>query len=181
MDKNVKLDDTYEFIIDHFKKEKIVSRYAWVYNLMQDYIDAEGLQERVYISEDVLNHVVIDYFVDIYRLKEFQDIELTHDSKIYAYMIFWLLRHKPLQIKEEDAEDLVFVNEKFASEMLKAFLFKDPKNVSIINSQKEQMKNFTDTLLYFFKYRDYSAKNIEIMILAFDAGRAYQYSVDNKQ
>ena len=38
-----------------------------------------------------------------------------------------------------------------------------------------------ETMLYFFEYRDYSAKNIEMMILAFNAGRAYQYSVDYKK
>ena len=179
MDSQVELKDTYNFIIDHFGEDKIVSRYQWIYDLMEDYINAEELQEKVYISEDILNHVIIDYFVDTYRLKDFQDIKYTHDSKIYAYMIYWLLRHKPLQIKREDAEELVFVNEKFAAEILYAYLFKEPNNVSILNSQKESMENFTETLFYFFKYRDYSAKNIEMIILAFLAGRAYQYSVDN--
>ena len=103
MDSNMK-NNTYGFIVDYFTEEKIQSRYAWLYNLMQSYLEAEKIQDKVYISEDILNHVIIDYFVDIYRLKEFQDIETTHDSKIYAYLISWILRHKPLQIPKENAE-----------------------------------------------------------------------------
>ena len=134
MDKKVNIDNTYNFIIEYFTEKKIISRFEWIYDLLEDYIKTEGIQEKVFISEDILNHVVIDFFVDIYRLKVFQGIDITNDAKIYAYMIFWLLRHKPLQIQGEDSEGLVFINEKFASEMLRAFLFKDPKNISILNS-----------------------------------------------
>mgnify|MGYP004627767531 CR=1 FL=1 len=178
MVKNVDKADTYDFIIDHFGKERIESRFAWIYDLMQDYIDIERLQDKVYISEDILYHVMIDYFVDIYRLKEFQGIEKTHDSKIYAYLISWILRHKPLQVKSENAPECAFVNEHFCSELLKGYLFKKPKNVPIVNSKKENMDTFSETLLYYFKYRDYSAKSIEMIILAFEAGRSYQFSAD---
>lgn len=146
---------------------------------MEDYIESEQLEGKVKISEDILNHVIIDYFVDIYRLKEFQDIEITHDSKIYAYLIAWILRHKPLQILVDDSEDIVFINEMFVTEMLKGYLFRNPKNISIVNASREEVDNFFDTLLYYFKYREYSAKNIELIILAFGAGRGYQFSADN--
>lgn len=181
MDKSENRDKTYGFIVDCFTEEKIQSRYAWVYDLMLDYLRAEKIQDVVYISEDVLNHVIIDYFVDIYRLKEFQDIETTHDSKIYAYLIAWIIRHKPLQIPNENAEKYAFINEMFSAELLKSYLFKNPKNVSIVNTSREDMDNFVDTLLYFFKYREYSAKSIEMIILAFEAGRAYQFSADKAE
>ncbi len=178
MDSSIEKNETYDFIIDYFTEEKISSRYAWVYNLMQDYIESEKIQDKVHISEDILNHVIIDYYVDVYRLKEFQNIEMTHDSKIYAYLISWILRHKPLQIPAEDVPELAFVNEMFATELLRSYLFKNPKNVSIVNTHRESINNFLETLLYYFKYRDYSAKSIEMLILAFDAGRAYQFSAD---
>ena len=177
MDSNMK-NNTYGFIVDYFTEKKIQSRYAWLYNLMQSYLEAEKIQDKVYISEDILNHVIIDYFVDIYRLKEFQDIETTHDSKIYAYLISWILRHKPLQIPKENAEKYAFINEAFSADLLKSYLFKNPQNVPIVNTSKEDMDNFLETLLYYFKYREYSAKSIEMIILAFVAGRSYQFSAD---
>ena len=56
----------------------------------------------------------------------------------------------------------------------------EPENCAILNNQREVVDNFIGTLLYYFKYRDYSAKNIELIILAFQAGRGYQYSVDRQ-
>lgn len=175
---NLKEEATYEFIIKHFGEDRIKSRYIWLYDLMQDYLEKEKLQNSIFISEDILDHVIIDYFVDIYRLKEFQEIEKTHDSKIYAYLISWILRHKPLQIKVDEMLDYVFINEMFCAELLQGYLFKKPQNVAIVNTHKESISTFLETLLYYFKYRDYSAKSIEMLILAFEAGRAYQFSAD---
>ncbi len=164
MANHVRTADSYDFIVEHFTQERIEKRFAWLYDMMQDYIEMEELQDDVYVSEDLL--------------KEFQEIEKVNDSKIYAYTIFWLLRHKPIQIKEENAEETVFINEQFASEILKGYLFRQPENVAVSNLKKEAVDNFTATLLYYFKYRDYSAKSIEMIILAFEAGRGYQYSAD---
>lgn len=59
-------------------------------------------------------------------------------------------------------------------------MFSDLDSYLILNNQKEVVDNFVETMLYFFKYREYSAKNIEIMILAFQAGRGYQCSVNHQ-
>lgn len=175
----IMLADGYQYLLEKLGKEIIVSRYGWVYDLMRDFIEAEQLMDDVMISSDILNHVVVDYFVDIDRLKEFQNIEKVHDSKIYAYLSFWILRHKPIQIvKEGDADRLSFINEAFVCCLLRSYLFSEPENIPIMNNKKEVVDNFVETLLYYLKYRDYSAKNIEMILLAFAAGRGYQYSVD---
>lgn len=173
--------DTYQFIIDHFKEERIRSRYDWLSELMDMYIKREEIEDDVYVSGAILDHVVIDYFVDIYRLKEFQEIEKVHESKIYAYTIAWTLRHKPIQVNSNSHKDHLYINEKFAADLLKSYLFDKPKDVSILQDQREAYDNFGETLLYYFKYRDYSAKSIEMIILGFQAGRAYQYSADKAE
>lgn len=180
MDNLDKFDDSYNFIIDHFTEDRIVSRYNWVNDLMLDFIRTQGYGDKVCVSEDVLNHVIIDYFVDIYRLKEFQDIEKVHESKIYAYLSYWILRHKPIQIIN-GSEKEVFVNEEFVSELIRSHLFTDPADVSILLEKRPDVDNFLETLLYYFKYRDYSPKSIEMIILAFTAGRGYQYSADYRR
>lgn len=172
----------YKYLIEKFGRDKIEKRYSWLYGLMEEYIKAVDVVDSVVISSDILDHVIVDYFVDVDRLKEFQEIEKIHDSKIYAYLSFWILRHKPLQlIKTEQASKLAFVNEEFVCMLLQSYLFSDPENVPIRNEKQEEVDNFVATLLYYLKYRDYSAKSLEIMILAFEAGRGYQYSVDNKR
>ncbi len=171
--------DNYQYLLDKFGEKEITSRYQWVYDLMCDFMEAEQIVDEAIISSDILNHVIVDYFVDIDRLKDFQNIEKVHDSKIYAYLSFWMLRHKPIQvIKEESAGKLSFINEKFVCCLLRSYLFSEPENVPIMNNKKKVVDTFVETLLYYLKYRDYSAKNIEMILLAFAAGRGYQYSVD---
>lgn len=171
----------YQFLIDGFGEERIIDRYSWLYSMIDDYIKQNNLTECVAVSEDILNHVVVDYFVDIYRLKPFQEIDLVHDSKIYSYMSFWLLRHKPIQIKISENEENVFINERFVADFLESYLFNNPASIGILKESQEAVDNFRKTMLYYFKYRDYSAKGIEMLILAFSAGRGYQYSVDHQR
>ena len=75
---------------------------------------------------------------------------------------------------------MAFINEEFVTQLIRSYLFSDPDSYPILNNQKEVVDNVVETMIYFFKYREYSAKNIEIMILAFQAGRGYQYSVDHQ-
>lgn len=171
--------NNYEYLVEYFGENKISFRYEWVFGLMEDFIHANQLEEKVWISGNILDHVIVDYFVDIARLKEFQKIEKTHETKIYAYLTFWILRHKPLQMKKDfQDEQFAFINEEFVCYLLRSFLFAEPDDVPILNSKVEDIDNFVDTLLYYLKYRDYSAKSIEMILLAFTAGRGYQYSVD---
>ena len=181
MAKENELPDSYEYILDKFGEEKLLSRYTWLYDLMENFLRIKNYEDNVIISSDILNHVVIDYFVDIDRLKLFQNIEKTHESKIYAYSAYWLLRHKPMQVVVADqGEKYAFVNEEFVSDLIRSYLFSDPDNIPVLNNKKDVVDNFVGTLLYYFKYREYSAKNIEIMLLSFEAGRGYQYSVDHQ-
>lgn len=171
----------YQYLVNQFGEQKILSHYEWIYQIMENYLDARECQDKVIISTDILSHVIVDYFVDIDRLKEFQEIEKVHSSKIYAYMSYWLLRHKPMQLTEvENIGELAFINEEFVCHLMRSYLFAEPDNVPILDNQTERVDTFVETMLYYFQYREYSAKNIEIMILAFLAGRGYQYSVDHQ-
>ncbi|MCM1153940.1 MAG: hypothetical protein NC314_02020 [Roseburia sp.] len=172
-------DEGYQFVIQEFGEEKISSRYDCLYELLAIYLERKQLNERVCIVPAILDHVIVDYFVDIYRLKDFQGMALVNDTKIMAYTSFWLLRHKPLQILDtEHADDLVFVNEDAVGEILKAQLLNNPADTVILEEKEERIDDFVNTMKYFFQYRLYTAQNIELMILAFDAGRDYQYCVD---
>ena len=139
----------YQYIVEKFGQEKVQSRTKWLYDLLCDYITENNLTDQVNISRSVLKHVLVDYFVDIDRLKDFSEIPKANDSKIYAYSCFWLLRHKPLQINQQsDAQSLAFVNEDFVAHLLRSYLFSAPDNIPVMNNQKEDVDNFVRTLLY---------------------------------
>lgn len=172
-------DETYRYLVEKFGKTKIASRFDFVHNILDEYIKQNELEGRVIVSLNMIEHIVVDYFVDIDRLKELTKIIKTNEVKIYSYLSYWMLRHKPIQVVNGDGQDdLVFVNEDCVTAFLTSFLFKDPENVSLIEDRKPQVDEFVNTLRYHLIYRGYSAQNIELMLLAFIAGRGYQYSVD---
>lgn len=174
-----KEDETYRYLVNKFKEDKIASRFDYVYNILNEYIKQKELEGRVIVSVNMIEQIVVDYFVDIDRLKVFSGITKTNEVKIYSYLSYWMLRHKPLQIVNGDGQDdLVFVNEECVTDFLVSFLFNNPDNVSLIEDKKPQVDEFYNTLRYHLIYRGYSAQNIELMLLAFIAGRGYQYSVD---
>lgn len=174
------MKQTYQYLFegDKITEEAVRAYYEWLYGMMEAFI--KNRKDEVFISSDILNHVVIDYFVDVERLQNFQNITNLHESKVYAYSVFWILRHKPLQIAKDKVEKDIFINEDFVCHILRSYMFSDPDNVPILNNRQEDIDSFVNTLLYYFKYRDYSAKSIELLLLAFVAGRGYQYSVDHQ-
>lgn len=171
----------YEYLVKKFTKEKIQSRYDWLDELLELYIKKRNYQGKAIVSQDVLKHIIVDYFVDIDRLKEFQEIEIVHSSKIYAYLSFWILRHKPIQLlSEEGLGDMAFINEDFVCTFLRSYLFSELEGTVLSEPQRDEVDNFIDTLFYYFQYRDYTAKTIELIILSFRAGCAYQYCADHQ-
>lgn len=171
--------EDYSYILNRFTVDTVRDRYSTLYSAMSDFILQHGYLNKVQISSDLLDFVVIDYFVDIDRIENFHKIEYTSDIKIYAYTAHWILRHKPLQILLDKSDlNLCFVNEEFASEWLQSYVFSDPTRAPIVKEKQPDVDLFISTLRYAFKYRLITAQNIELVLLAFYAGRGYQYSVD---
>lgn len=179
IDSNILNHGNYKFLIKKFGKETIEQRFESIYKFICEFIESKDIIDDVIISVDLVNNVVLDYFTDIYRLKDFQDIELVNYAKIYAYTAYWLLRRKPIQIKPENSDDkLSFINEEMVVTYLFSYLF--GSDVYIVQSKLETFTEFQKNLLYSFIYRNYSPQFIETMIYSIEAGKAYQYSIDYK-
>ena len=174
--------ESYKYLVEAFGSQKIMSRNDLLYSLMREFIKREGIETQVYISKAVLWKVILDYFADIHRLKDFHNIEKVNQDKITAYTLYWLLRRKPIQIREEvDGESASFVNERFAVSYLQMSLFGDDITTLVSPDKQLDHENFFKTLQYFVKYRYADAQTLELIIVAYRAGRAFQYSVDVAQ
>lgn len=172
---------TYAYLVEKFSKERLLSRHKWLNDIMLSWIEQHNYSEKLAIMSEQTDHIIIDYFVDIDRLKDFSEIEKTNTIKIYSYLAYWMLRRKPLQvITPEDAEDLVFVNEDLVADFLLSYVYGDIR-VSIIASQRDKVALFEDTLRYFLRYRTVTPQVIELMLLAFEAGCGHQYSIDYRR
>lgn len=64
-------------------------------------------------------NVLLDYFMDIFRLRDFHNIEKARTEKILSYMVSWIVRRKSLQyIHYTNDEKDIFVNERFGVYLL---------------------------------------------------------------
>lgn len=172
---------SYGYLLKTFSSEKIEQRYDFLKSLMMAYIDREKLEDQVFIERHLLEHVLLDYFADIQRLKEFHNIGKINADKITAYSIYWILRRKPLQVKNNTDTDVSFVNERFVVSYLQSVLFDEDQTILISPQRKLDHDNFFRTFLYAAKYREMTPQMMELMIIAYRAGRALQYSVDVAQ
>ncbi len=120
-------------------------------------------------NDRILYHLLLDYYSDIHRLKPFHGIEYTKSDKNIAYLSYWILRRKPIQIDNSVEKDKdIFINERFVCYMItyECLQQKQKNSVSLkldTQSVKEYDK-YVDLLLYFLKYREYSAQMIELLI-----------------
>lgn len=80
--------------------EKNESRLRELINSANEFIKEAGYDQYVRCDERIMLNVLIDYYTDIYRLKEFHDIELVRTEKVIAYTVAWIVRRKPLQFVE---------------------------------------------------------------------------------
>ena len=166
--------EKYNDIIDCFGINVIQSRIDQIYEEMRAFLTTYGFEKDVRIDLAAITHAVMDYFTDIRRLKEYQKIEHANQAKIKAYETFWLLKRHPLSvIKDIEDDKYTFINEKFLLMRLSSYLMADKVSKPIIDEQRKVFDNFLGVLLYNLKYRDCSAHAIELMILAFEAGKIF--------
>ena len=168
-----KFDRAEKVLVEFSKKsDKYITRYCSLRDMMNDFIKELGLTGKVVVNNIVLGYALVDYFEDIMRLKDFHKVEHINNIKIVAYTSYWLLQAKPLQLLESD-KGISYLNEKFVlSYIITALESRDRGR--ILERNERGLSAFSESLLYFLKYRGINAQSIEMAIIAFCAGRVYQ-------
>ena len=166
----------YQKLFNDFTPEKIQQRYETLFDLMNEFIKRKGYEKNVHVVPSILNQMILDYFTDIKRLKEFHEIEHINFLKIHAYSAYWLLKRKPIQIIKDDENNvqLAFVNEQFITSYLINFLTNTNRNALIIEEDRDEFLEFVKNLEYTFRYRTITPQMIETMLEAYDAGKIFQ-------
>jgi len=149
--------------------DRVIHKYATLIKSLHGFINHNNLQDKVRVDGRILEQVVVDYFVDSVRVKEFHNIKNTNTEKRYAYTAYWLFRRKPLQALK-NFNGCEFINELFITLFLSSSIATE-KNIS-----KDQRDNnptflkFQELLFYNLKYRPLSQQSLELMIEAFFCG-----------
>ncbi|MCD8221903.1 MAG: hypothetical protein LUD07_06895 [Clostridiales bacterium] len=164
---------SYSEIVNYFGDEKITDRYRFLYDKITEYIAVRGLQDKLMIHEGLLQQTVMDYFVDIYRLKEFHKIDKADMTKILAYEAYWLLRRKPiLPLAKSGESRLIFANEGFVTTLVAHEFLLPSADEPLSQNEEEYMLEFLRHLNYHFKYRNIEKQNLELVLLSFKTGRS---------
>lgn len=165
-------EDTYDYayLLEKYKIEKICNRYQFWYNQMMCFIKNAGLEGKVRIDRRKLGYAVLSYYADIYRLKDFHDIEKTNLPKVYGYEVYWMLRMAPLQLMDVVEDTLLWINEKFVVTVLVSRLLNCIGMKDCNFKDYPSMKEFADLLCYDFKYRTYNSQSLELAIKGFLVG-----------
>jgi len=179
---NNQKDRTYNYILSHYEKfgingeEKLRSRFLLLFNDAEEWIRSRDLNDFVGVSEKVIEDILIDYFSDIIRLKEFHDIELVNDIKVASYTAFWVNKRKPLFYKKEplreDIENNPFlnhINEWFSLMLLLAMVYDQTNQQEPGYKEREKFNAFLETLHYNLTYRIITPQFLELSLLALES------------
>lgn len=175
MDKIELLYDNYKDICEEFGAVTIRERFQDFYAAYDEFININKLNGKVRLNTHSLLHAILDYFTDISRLKSFHKIKRINSFKITAYEISWILRRKPLQIIQDDTEELVYINEKFVLSYVMNY-FTKLIGYDFLPTLKEEntkaVKGYINSLYYYLKYRNCNSQILEFALLSIGAGIA---------
>lgn len=173
----MKTPPNYKYLIDAFGQNTIQQRYEHMAKRATEFIKDNNLENKVVLNYGILNVVMLDYFADLQRLKDFEEILRTNKNKITAYMSYWWLRRRPLQVIVDaiDDEELVYVNEKFIVTLLTKDFMNSSTKLLLSNKQCQQCLTH---IYYHLKYRVYTAQTLELMLMAADTGKEIGKLID---
>lgn len=163
----------YDEVIKEFGIDKIKERYEYLRQQINEFLEVSNYKNITKCNDIILMHVIIDYYSDIQRVKKFHDIPFANVNKINAYLIFWILKRKPiiytLTNHEENDQDLndIFVNERFCVSLVVNEILFVNDNPILCKDILNEYEDYIHLLLYNFKYRYLDAYSIELFISSF--------------
>ncbi len=175
------MQEKYVELIKEIGKKEFVSRFAELQKQIDEflaaagYLNADGDEGSAECNDRILYHVLLDYYADIQRLKEFHAIKYTKSDKNIAYLAYWILKRKPIQVTNAVEEDKdIFINERFVCYVITYECLQQKKQdagfCKLDEQQSLKYDKYIDLLLYFLKYRECSAQMLELLIETFKMG-----------
>ena len=150
--------------------KKIPHRGALLQKEFQYFIKSIGIDaSSVHVPMDLLFEVVLNYFADILRIKDFHEHERANAVKIASYTAYWIVRIKPIQVTRFDtanSERYLYINEYFATAVLFAHLFNYEQQYFHSPKFLQTWHRFYDYVVYSFHHRKLDPQAIELAMEA---------------
>lgn len=163
--------DDYRELIKKVGEKKFRERLKELVTTADNFLMKAGYSEVAECNIRIMYHVLLDYYSDIFRLKDFHDIEYIRDEKITAYTVSWIVKRKPIQLKyfSEDEKD-IFINERFGASLFVDACLRIGKKGFIPKDEQNHFDDFVDLVLYYLKYRSCSPLVLELALESFSMG-----------
>lgn len=180
-------NNSYGLVLDNKKTgEKVVEKIQYLKDLYTEFIQTIGAQNSgLYeLNQKLLAITVMDYFVDLARIKEFHPVGKANVYKRIGYIAYWFLKRKPIQIISDSQKVLADINERFmATYIVNEILLE----INEINSNtlywnsywnklpKERREIFFENWVYYLTNRNYDAQGLEFLVMNFEMGFMLSY------
>lgn len=174
---NSHLNRSYAYLIEIFGPDKLMERYSSLCRISEFFIEAFELGKCFRPSKSIIQELVLDYFADIARLKEFHDIKKVHPFKVASYTAYWVLRRSPIQMYAEPEggfevgnDCATAINQFFAAILFVgwAYDFNNPQESS------EKFDEFFVQLYYLMLYRHYTPQLFELVLHAMNINPPFE-------
>ncbi len=114
--------ESYQYLINAFGEEKIQGRTSLLIQTAKEFVKRYRIEEHIFVNTRCIEQIVIDYFADIKRIKDFYGIDKVNSTKIAAYTAYWVLKRKPLQMKVTIPEK-VYQENPFLEDVIEWYTF----------------------------------------------------------
>jgi hypothetical protein len=163
----------YKYLLDGpdgYTEEYMSERLLYWYRRSENIIKNLKLENVARIDNQRLIFMVLSYFADIARLKNFHpNIGKTRKVVNFAYSFFWFLRSSPIQLKDAIPGRPGEVHSIFVNEMAVVHIW-IAEFVRPLNLGSDLETRYLKELFYYFRYRNYNAQSLEAILTALVLG-----------
>jgi len=171
---------TYQYLINEVTEDLLKELQLLILSTAEEFRKDRFIVELVSVDEFLVNHIVVDFFADVLRLKEFHKIETINYIKIASYLSYWIYKRKPLYISKQidkniikDKPYLQSINEWFCLFIINSILYDLYKPIFLPVGEKSFF-NFQKLLWYNFCYRVVTPQLIELALVGVETIAGYE-------
>ena len=150
----------FEEVVSTFGVKRMTALYKDLADNMDYILEKSAMDKYAKYHPLLLGKALVSYFCDLYG----QSIQSSDDMKALAYLAYWLLKVKPIQINDcesvskEKTQASLCLNEKFIATYVLSHL--------VDNFQQEQLSQALKETIHFFQYQLCTPQSLEALLLS---------------
>ncbi|MBF0203837.1 MAG: hypothetical protein HQK67_05870 [Desulfamplus sp.] len=145
-------------------KEEIKDRCRFLVSLFEEFHKEYNTFTDIYLCHEIIANIVVSYFDDIDRMKEYHSsIKLADEHKIAAFTAKWIVNMKPIQMGREliKPKDRKLLSNEF-------FAFYAATSILGISNTRNLPDSLRYNLIYMFRHRHFTGRTLASICFCMD-------------